>query len=698
MWVMKHFFKKSVLSCAVVMAATAGAAEIYIGGGDTPDGTWGAYLADTTQWRFVRANADGYYLNLFDFIENLGDKNPNDPARFRNRDDAMRGMHAAFKNKNLFYETEAYSYMERVWDNDDRVVIQKLLDIGFDVKWTTVNGSFDQARVDALQQGASGHRPVLAMWGAWVIGGNIESDAGDAIRWRGAFDLGDGLATDGPVGLWNTNSGDIKGGQFSAVRYARNHGKVSMLMLCPFMPNEYDNGLLATDGTEFLRIGKIEVWEHENNYASPDIWVVSYYASQLQTHPVLPESVNGEAAPSMTGMAYWLIHHVKDTDNDIALTVDAAENIRVADDSVNVVTRNGSATVTLRMSNGSSWLDFAPFLKAIKRNHGDSWNISYTYDGENVTEDLGGAGLDCVDGVDRPTGFRLNPQTTRTIAITFTPAENAEPLDLDFEEYSHSTEKSPKRTLHFHVAPEKDSTDKSGQGSTAGNEPETAFYGTPVQFPGTLQAEAYNNGGPNVGYSDNSAGNYGDSRLRDDDVDIAHRTVNGELSDFVGWTEAGEWLKYSISIAEDAAYDITFCTSAANNGGRLQLSWNDQAYSPEIEIPATASWDEWSTKTIRMDLHAGDYSMKLHWVTSDVNIDWIEFRKAEETARFSKPITFQHKSQEPYRARLYDLHGNIVKTFSSRPGSKDFEGTPAGVYMMREKTGSSMESRRIQVR
>src|SRR5262249_20842128 len=73
----------------------------------------------------------------------------------------------------------------------------------------------------------------------------------------------------------------------------------------------------------------------------------------------------------------------------------------------------------------------------------------------------------------------------------------------------------------------------------------TPFPGAPAPTPGSLQAENFDNGGQSVSYYDATAGNKGGA-YRATDVDIAATTdVDGGY--YVGWTPAGEWLKYTVN-------------------------------------------------------------------------------------------------------------------------------------------------------
>src|SRR5262249_1883469 len=79
------------------------------------------------------------------------------------------------------------------------------------------------------------------------------------------------------------------------------------------------------------------------------------------------------------------------------------------------------------------------------------------------------------------------------------------------------------------------------------------FGGTPAPVPGTIEAENFDLGGQNLAYSDTTPGNTGGVYRVTEDVDIQATTDTGGGYN-VGWTKAGEWLKYTVNVAATGRY------------------------------------------------------------------------------------------------------------------------------------------------
>lgn len=384
-----------VLGCLPLRAQQP--AKVYIGGGDEHRGAFDGYLADPAGWTWVRQNADGYYLNTFPLKNN-----PGDPAQ----NGRLRDMAALFTHKNVFYETEAESYLHRVHDADDQARIKILQQDGFAVTYVTCNGNFTDERATLLKTW-SGTRPLLALMGPWAIGGDINHPTNPkAAQWRTLTTKNDGSATDSPLAAWEKNFQNCRKGSYSGVRYAHAHGKLAEVMLCPHKLGTNENWLAMSE--QYVR-------DHEDNDAFPDIWAVSYYAAYLEAHAVTPEQIDGAPAPSVTGVAYYLIHHLRDNDHAARLSAPTLPALANPAEGARLFLNASTQTFQVNLDNDSTWLDLIPVLKAQVSDAGSAWNVAFTYGGRDITAMVRSAGGFCFYKSDR-----LNPGNNRTISVTVT--------------------------------------------------------------------------------------------------------------------------------------------------------------------------------------------------------------------------------------------------------------------------------------
>lgn len=103
-----------------------------------------------------------------------------------------------------------------------------------------------------------------------------------------------------------------------------------------------------------------------------------------------------------------------------------------------------------------------------------------------------------------------------------------------------------------------------------------------------VEAEAYNHGGPNVGYAELTPGNAG-GVYRGDDVDL-YPGPSCSNDYVVGYTQTGEWLAYSIHVPKTGFYDFNFAVATPDAGGAIQLVVDGVTSAGSVAVPVTGDW------------------------------------------------------------------------------------------------------------
>jgi hypothetical protein len=121
------------------------------------------------------------------------------------------------------------------------------------------------------------------------------------------------------------------------------------------------------------------------------------------------------------------------------------------------------------------------------------------------------------------------------------------------------------------------------------------YGGTPAPLPGKVEVENFDEGGQDVAYRDATTGNSG-GKYRTTDVDIETTTDTGGGFN-VGWTNVGEWLKYTVNVASAATYDIDVRVAANGSGGTFHIEVNGVDKTGPLTVPNTGGWQKWTTVT-----------------------------------------------------------------------------------------------------
>ena len=141
-------------------------------------------------------------------------------------------------------------------------------------------------------------------------------------------------------------------------------------------------------------------------------------------------------------------------------------------------------------------------------------------------------------------------------------------------------------------------------------------------IPGKLKCAFYDLGGEGVAYHDSDRRNNGSGGLnkgsgylnnfrKDEGVDISYTKFHDSIDNsiynkvqpevdqlYLGWTEPGEWTRYTVEVTESADYRIG-AMYTSNRGGAIRLFVDGTDSSGIIDIPTTFNakdpigWRQW---------------------------------------------------------------------------------------------------------
>jgi hypothetical protein len=123
----------------------------------------------------------------------------------------------------------------------------------------------------------------------------------------------------------------------------------------------------------------------------------------------------------------------------------------------------------------------------------------------------------------------------------------------------------------------------------------TPFGGTAAPIPGLIEAEDFDDGGQGIAYRDLTAGNSG-GQYRQTDVDIATTPDNGG-GYILGYVAAGEWLKYTVSVAATGSYTLEARVASAGPGGAFHVEVDGTDVTGPIVVATTGGWQSFQTIT-----------------------------------------------------------------------------------------------------
>jgi hypothetical protein len=151
-------------------------------------------------------------------------------------------------------------------------------------------------------------------------------------------------------------------------------------------------------------------------------------------------------------------------------------------------------------------------------------------------------------------------------------------------------------------------------------------YKVQLTLPGIVQLEDYDEGGQSVSFYDKDFVNEGGA-YREDGVDIVQvDSADASEGYAIGYTQAGEWLEYSVNVVTASKYVFRANVATGLEGGSFQLFLDGKAVSDTIPVPQGEDWNTYATiDGETAELAKGEHVLRLLITGSFLNVDWISF-------------------------------------------------------------------------
>lgn len=175
-----------------------------------------------------------------------------------------------------------------------------------------------------------------------------------------------------------------------------------------------------------------------------------------------------------------------------------------------------------------------------------------------------------------------------------------------------------------------DGTQYERMGGFTAHEPRRAYNDNVVSLPGTIEAENFDQGYDGFTFHDSDQKDEGDAHYRSDNggVDI----VRGNGGCAIGYTATGEWLEYSVNVAQAGEYSYEAFASSGTTGAAFTLSVirnGETQQLARVSVPKTAD-NDWGTYRAltgkcAVPLEAGRQIIRLTIDAPYSNIDRVTF-------------------------------------------------------------------------
>ncbi len=158
---------------------------------------------------------------------------------------------------------------------------------------------------------------------------------------------------------------------------------------------------------------------------------------------------------------------------------------------------------------------------------------------------------------------------------------------------------------------------------------QTPYKGTPFAVgstPVTIQAEDFDFGGQGVAYNDTSSANTGGAYRANEAVDIKTFGTNEfRISEGV----VGEWLEYTIDVAEAGSYEFDFRVSHQSANSRFHAEVDGVNVTGSLLVPDTDNYNTFASVKKTVSLTAGTHVLRFTHDAAASNgfgggFDWVK--------------------------------------------------------------------------
>ena len=112
----------------------------------------------------------------------------------------------------------------------------------------------------------------------------------------------------------------------------------------------------------------------------------------------------------------------------------------------------------------------------------------------------------------------------------------------------------------------------------------------PQTIPGKIEAEDYDTGCPGDAYYDSDDINQGGRYRSNEGVDIDTCSEGGYT---LGWTQAGEWVAYTVLVGKTATYRVSFYVATNSDDTKLHFECDGENKTGIVSIPNTKGFQSW---------------------------------------------------------------------------------------------------------
>lgn len=109
---------------------------------------------------------------------------------------------------------------------------------------------------------------------------------------------------------------------------------------------------------------------------------------------------------------------------------------------------------------------------------------------------------------------------------------------------------------------------------------------------------------------------------------VLENTLDVSGNQNVGFIDAGDWMEYSVELAETGCYVADYRVASQDGSAGFTMSF-DGVVTDTVSIPPTGGWQSWVSLRSKIELNAGLQTMRFEALGGAQNVNWFEFNQVD---------------------------------------------------------------------
>ncbi|HEX8523355.1 MAG TPA: NPCBM/NEW2 domain-containing protein [Tepidisphaeraceae bacterium] len=164
----------------------------------------------------------------------------------------------------------------------------------------------------------------------------------------------------------------------------------------------------------------------------------------------------------------------------------------------------------------------------------------------------------------------------------------------------------------------------------------SAFMAAPQSIDNTIQVEDFDQGSEGYGYHDTEYTNYGTATSYRFPAGVDLENTSDAGGGFnIGYVKSGEWLNYTVNVAQAGLYNLAVRVASYTAGGNFHFELDGVNLTGAMTVPNTSAWQTYTTISKNgLNLPAGLHTLRLVMDSQGAssgatgNFNWFKFSYA----------------------------------------------------------------------